>query len=131
MLAGCGSDAEDPASAPPVEDPLPSADEDTNQAAGGTTRRVHRVPDAMAAEVEGGIHVVGLLIDDGSGWRLCELVLESYPPQCGGERLVVEGLDPSGLPLGEHAGVQWQTDATVVGEIDGETLAVAGSPESS
>lgn len=130
VIAGCAGEADDPGSAPSVEEPPPPAG-DADQDPGGTTVSVHRVSEAMAAEVQGSIHVVGLLIDDGSGWRLCELVLESYPPQCGGERLVVDGLDPAELPLEESGGVRWQTDATVVGEIDGDTLTVTGVPASS
>lgn len=40
MLAGCGGDADDPVSAPPIEEAPPPADEDTDQDAGGTTMRV-------------------------------------------------------------------------------------------
>lgn len=129
VTAACGSDTEEPAVAPTAEDTLPP--DDGGDAAGGTTMRVHSVTEAMAAEGEGSLHVVGLLIDDGSGWRLCEAVLESYPPQCGGESLAVEGLDEGSLPLEESGDVRWQTDATVVGEVEGDTLTVTGSPASS
>lgn len=129
VLAACGSDTEEPAGAPTTEETPPP--DDGGDAAGGTTMRVHSVTEAMAAAGEGSLHVVGLLIDDGSGWRLCEAVLESYPPQCGGESLAVEGLDPEGLPLEEEGEVRWQTDATVVGEVEGDTLTVTGSPASS
>lgn len=129
VIAACGSDTEEPAAAPTAEETLPP--DDGGDAAGGTTMRVHSVTEAMAAAGEGSLHVVGLLIDDGSGWRLCEAVLESYPPQCGGESLAVEGFDPEGLPLEEQGEVRWQTDATVVGEVEGDTLTVTGSPASS
>ena len=129
--AACGGDTEEPAAVPTAEETLPPADDAGDAAAGGTTMRVHSVSEAKAETEEGSLHVVGLLIDDGSGWRLCEAVLESYPPQCGGESLAVEGLDPDGLPLEEDGGVRWQTDATVVGEVDGHTLTVTGSPASS
>lgn len=99
--------------------------------AAGTTMRVSTVSEAIALEQEGSVHVTGLLIDDGSGWRLCDTVLESYPPQCGGDSLTVEGLDPTGLPLEESGGVRWQTEGTVVGEVEGDTLVVTGSPASS
>ena len=129
LVAGCGTDAGEPPTGPPVEDPAPPADDE--DAAGGTTMRVHTVSEARAADQDGSLHVAGLLIDDGSGWRLCEMVLESYPPQCGGDSLVVEGVDPSLFVLEEEGGVRWQTEATVVGEVDGDTLTITGSAASS
>lgn len=125
--AACSTDAAEPA--PPAGDEV--SDDADGADAGGTTMRVYTVTEAMALEQEGSVHVTGLLIDDGSGWRLCELVLESFPPQCGGESLDVEGLDPTGLPLEESGDVRWQTEATVVGEVEGDTLIVTGSPASS
>lgn len=139
-LTGCGTDTSDPSTSPATDDVLPPADDqaedpgnggDAGGAAGGTTMRVYDVTEALSADEEGSIHVSGLLIEDESGWRLCASVLESYPPQCGGESLSVDGLDPSGLPIEESGGVRWQTDATVVGEMDGDTLRVTGSPASS
>lgn len=128
LVAGCGTEADEPTVEPPVEDPLPDDDGD---AAGGTTMTVYGVGEARATDEEGSLHVTGLLIDDGSGWRLCESVLESYPPQCGGDSLTVEGVDPALFPLEEEGEVRWQTDATVVGEIAGDTLTVTGSAASS
>lgn len=128
LVAGCGAETDGPTVEPPAEDPLPDDDGD---AAGGTTMTVYSVSEARDAADEGSIHVAGLLIDDGSGWRLCEEVLESYPPQCGGDALTVEEVDPSIFPLEEEGDVRWQTDATVVGELDGDTLTVTGSAASS
>lgn len=124
---GCGGD-EPPTT--PSEDP-PVTDDDGGGAAGGSTMCVFSVGEARSADVDGNLHVVGLLIDDGSEWRLCEEVLESHPPQCGGQTLTVEGLDPEQAPLDETGDTRWQTEAPVVGEVDGDTLTVAGSPASS
>lgn len=124
---GCGGDE------PPTtlsEDP-PVTDDDGGGAAGGSSMRVFSVSEARSTDVGGSLHVVGLLIDDGSGWRLCGEVLESHPPQCGGQTLTVEGLDPDQMPLEESGDVRWQTEATVVGEVDGDTLTVTGSPAAS
>lgn len=136
-LAGCGGDAADTGSepptnavAPPTELP-PTPDDGGQDAAGGTTMRVYTVTEALAGPTDGSIHVSGLLIDDGSGWRLCGASLESYPPQCGGEALAVEGLDEEGRPIDEAAGVRWQDGATVVGEVSDGALTVTGSPASS
>jgi hypothetical protein len=129
LVAGCGTDAGEPSAGPPAEDPAQPGDD--GGATGGTTMRVYTVSEARAADEGGSLHVAGLLIDDGSGWRLCEMVLESYPPQCGGDAFDVEGLDPSLFPLEEASGVRWQTEATLVGEVDGDTLSVTGSAEAS
>jgi hypothetical protein len=128
-VAGCGAETDEPTSEPPAEDPLP--DDDGGDASGGTTMTVYSVPEARAMAGEGSIHVTGLLIDSGSGWRLCELVLESYPPQCGGDALTGDGVEPSLFPLEEEGNVRWQTGATVVGEVDGDTLTITGSAASS
>jgi len=126
FVAGCGAADDGPAAGPPAEDPLPPDGD-----ASDSTMTVYSVSEALAVAEDGSLHVVGLLIDDGSGWRLCDLVLESYPPQCGGDWLVVEGLDASSLLLEEASGVRWQTQATLVGEVDGDTLTVTGSAAAS
>lgn len=126
---GCGGDQ--PPTTPDEDPPVTDDGGGGDGAAGGSTMRVHTVGEARSADADGSLHVVGLLIDDGSGWQLCEEVLESYPPQCGGQTLTVEGLDPEQVPLEESGGVRWQTEATVVGEVDGDTLTVTGSPAAS
>ena len=140
--AACSTSTEEPATPPGDElreDPDGDdaaggeavGDDAVGDDAAGTTMRVYAVSEAIALEQEGSVHVTGLLIDDGSGWRLCDTVMESYPPQCGGDFLTVEGLDPTGLPLEESGGVQWQTEATLVGEVEGDKIVVTGSPASS
>lgn len=96
-----------------------------------TTMRVHSVAEVVDGDVTGPVHVSGFLIDDGSGWRLCELVLESYPPQCGDPSLDVEGLDEAEFDLEVANGVRWTEGATLVGEITDGTLEVTGSATSS
>ncbi|MEP7082245.1 MAG: hypothetical protein ABI841_04625 [Chloroflexota bacterium] len=62
-----------------------------------------------------------LFVDEEGGVRLCEAIAESFPPQCGGARLVVEGLDPSGQQLEEANGVRWAESVQLFGRV------VAGS----
>lgn len=123
-LAGCaGSDglsSSDPANRAPA-----GVSEDTG-GAGGTAPRAYTVDEALAADVDGPLLVTGLLIDAGDGWRLCALVAESHPPQCGGESVTVEGLDPADHDLQEAGGVQWSEGTTLFGELDGGTLRVTG-----
>jgi hypothetical protein len=64
--------------------------------------------------------------------KICDAILESYPPQCGGESYTVTGLDLAEVDgVQEAQGVAWTDDrVTLQGELaaDGETLAVSGSP---
>ena len=128
---GSGTAPTDEQAAPDNENSRPGDEDDAGGAAGGSTMRVYTVPEAKTADVDGSLQVVGMLIDEGDGWRLCQLALESYPPQCGGEALIVEDLDTSDLALEESGEVRWQSDATLVGEVDGDTLTVTGSPAAS
>jgi hypothetical protein len=72
--------------------------------------------------------VNGALIVTGGETRLCEALAESFPPQCGGERLIVEGLDLSAFDLTESSGVRWSDQPVqVLGiVIDDERLVVSG-----
>lgn len=99
----------------------------TSDPASGTTPRTYRLEEALEVRPEGPVSVVGLLIDDGSGWRLCGAVAESYPPQCAGESVRVSGLDPDRHRLEEAQGVRWKQDATVLGELRGDELVVSAS----
>ena len=123
-LAACaGADGLSPAD--PANPPPAGASEDTG-GAGGTAPRAYTLEEALAADLDGPILVTGLLIDAGDGWRLCAAIAESYPPQCGGESLAVEGLDPADHDLQQAAGVQWSEGVTLFGEVDGETFRVTG-----
>ncbi len=52
------------------------------------------VEEALASTLAGPLLVQGyILAHDGEPVRLCDVLAESYPPQCGGASLVVEGLD--------------------------------------
>jgi hypothetical protein len=62
-----------------------------------------------------------LFIDPKGTVRLCEAIAESFPPQCAGARLEVEGLDPAGQQLQEANDVRWAESTQLLGRI------VAGS----
>lgn len=50
---------------------------------------------------------------------LCEAIAESFPPQCGGRRLLVEGLDPAAVPdLAEANGVRWAESIQLFGRVE-------------
>jgi hypothetical protein len=77
------------------------------------------VSEALAGDVAGPIAVSGFVVEDAGGLRLCEVLLESYPPQCGGASIPLADtstVDPDELQTAQ--GVTW-TDypVTVLGEV--------------
>lgn len=132
VLAACARGPADSAGPPPPASPTdagaPTAAPGGDP--GGTAPRAYTVDEALKAKVEGPILVTGLLIDAGKGWRLCAAIAESYPPQCGGESVSVDGLAADEFDLQQAATVRWSEDATVVGTLDGDILTVTGSASS-
>jgi hypothetical protein len=60
-----------------------------------------------------------LFIDAEGEILLCDAIAESFPPQCGGRRLLVENLDPARVPdLQEANGVRWAEGVTLLGSVE-------------
>jgi inhibitor of cysteine peptidase len=71
----------------------------------------------------GDVTVRGFVIWDDSSARLCELLLESYPPQCGGASIEIADPESLGVELEEAQGVRWTPNAVTLGWMfDGEHL---------
>lgn len=84
------------------------------------------VEDALASG-DGEATVRGFLIDEQGQVRLCDAVLESYPPQCGGASLHVTGVDVASLDGATTEGeTSWVDQVVVSGTLTGDTLAAAG-----
>ncbi|MCZ7534246.1 MAG: hypothetical protein M5U23_12745 [Acidimicrobiia bacterium] len=88
----------------------------------------------VQAITEGGagpIAVTGFFISDGSGSWFCEALAESYPPQCGGERLSVTNPDAMGpLALIEEGDTQWYDGAlTLMGTVSNGTFTILTDPD--
>ncbi len=50
---------------------------------------------------------------------LCDAIAESFPPQCGGERIRVEGLDLTAVPALQTEGeVSWAEGVTLLGSVE-------------
>jgi hypothetical protein len=50
---------------------------------------------------------------------LCDAIAESFPPQCGGERIRVEGLDLAAVPgLQTEGEVSWAEGVTLLGSVE-------------
>ncbi len=80
------------------------------------------VSELLATTPGGQVVVTGLLFDDGSGLRLCDVLAESFPPQCPGETVFISNPELIDADFTVEAGVRW-TDRPVVlfGElVDGE-----------
>ena len=92
VASGCGSDDDEPDVSPDL--PL---------SVGGL----------RVAEPTGEVPVLGLVLIDSSGPRFCSALAESFPPQCGGESVVLVALEVADLELREEQGVSW-TDLPVV-----------------
>jgi hypothetical protein len=118
-LAGCGGDdvaADDAASGPTVP-----------QASGLGAGPGISIDDALASDSDEMLLVNGNLLAQDGEVRLCSALAESFPPQCGGASLVVEGLkleEVDGL-VGE-GGVSW-TDRPIqlLGVVGDGTLTVS------
>jgi hypothetical protein len=66
------------------------------------------------------LFVTGALFIDPDGTvLLCDTIAESFPPQCGGVRLEVQGLDLSTIDgLEEASGVRWAEGVILFGSVE-------------
>ena len=99
---------------------------DTNAPTGQLVDGGLSVTDALATDATGIIAVKGFLLVDDQGARLCELLAESLPPQCGGADIKITNYEEVvSVPLSNAQGVTW-TDNLVsfLGEIIDGTLVV-------
>ena len=75
-----------------------------------------------ALDYTGGAEVLvngSLVIDPDGVVLLCDALAESFPPQCGGARLEVQGLDPAGRPdLQDANGVRWLDRVQLFGSVE-------------
>jgi hypothetical protein len=84
------------------------------------------VTDALDNDASGPLLINGFLVIVEGEVELCEALAESIPPQCGGARLSIEGLDLSAFTLSQASGVQWTEDVVqVLGTVDGNRLIVS------
>jgi hypothetical protein len=66
------------------------------------------------------VTVSGALFVDADGTvRLCDAIAESFPPQCGGDRILVQGLDLDSVAnLQTEGGVSWAEGVTLFGSVE-------------
>jgi hypothetical protein len=85
------------------------------------------IEEAMAADTDEMLLVNGNLLAQGDEVRLCYALAESFPPQCGGPSLVVEGINLDEVDgLITEGDVSW-TDRPIqlLGLVEDETLTVS------
>ena len=117
VLAGCAGGPDDPDSPPPTgEAPVLVIAE-----GGPGDQPGLSVAEALThGPTDDLVTVTGALFVDADGTvRLCDAIAESFPPQCGGDRIVVEGLDLSTVvDLQEANGVRWAESVTLFGSVE-------------
>lgn len=114
LLAACAGTAA--TSAPPNgSDPVLVIADGDGGAAGMSVADAlgHQATDDLVA-------VRGALFVDADGTvRLCDAIAESFPPQCGGERIEVQGVDLATIEgIQEESGVQWAESVTLFGSVE-------------
>jgi len=91
---------------------------------------------ALDSTVTGVVAIKGYLFDDGTGLRLCGALAESFPAQCGGPSLTVEGFafdrmielpEYELVQVESSGGVTWTAGlVTLFGEVVDGNLVVEG-----
>ena len=127
--ADTGGPSETPANSPVVQDPVPDPQApDSGDAAssgfvidGGLT-----IPDAIAYGGDEIVAVKGFVVRNDQTDAFCELLAESYPPQCGGASLTIVNPEATdAMVLQEAGGVQWSDEyVTLFGRISNGRLTI-------
>lgn len=122
LMAACAG-AETPSSIDPTSSPSAPAGHDADGllaladgSAGGPGITIDQ---AIAQAGSEPLLVNGALFIGPDGTvRLCSAIAESFPPQCGGTRLLVTGLDPASIPdLQAANGVRWAEQLQLFGTV--------------
>ena len=118
LLAACASNGDAPSTNGP-RGPGGDADGILNITAGTATGPGIGIEEAIGNGGGEPLLITGALVVDPDGRvLLCEALAESFPPQCGGARLEVRGLDLTSLPdLEEGNGVRWAEQVQLLGTV--------------
>ena len=87
------------------------------------------IGEALTSNLDGPLLVNGILHARNDDVRLCEILAESFPPQCAGRFLMVQGLDLTTVDgLTTEGSVTWSDQPVqVLGTVEGEVLTVGGT----
>jgi hypothetical protein len=115
VLAACTDVFGSPTPSAGGEPVLVIADGDPDLGSGLSVAQAltHRATDDL-------VTVSGALFVDADGTvRLCDAIAESFPPQCGGDRLIVQGLDLATVAgLQTEGEVSWAEGVTLFGSVE-------------
>jgi hypothetical protein len=124
VLAGCASAGDAPTTDPGSTGTDPSG---VGRDADGILNIAPGIADGPGISIEEAIGNGGgqpllingaLFVDPEGRVLLCDAIAESFPPQCGGLRLEVRGLDLASLPdLQEENGVRWAEQVKLLGTV--------------
>jgi len=100
------------------DDPVAPTDEGGSVSSGMVIEPL-TVREALEFPGGGPIAVAGYVVRTSDSSLLCEALAESFPPQCGGDRVTITNPEATdALALLEESGVQWSPEpVTVIGEI--------------
>jgi len=124
VAAGCGGGEPSPAAAEPPAATSGTPSSGAPIPGGGLT-----VDEALASTLDGPLMVAGFLVATGDEARLCSALAESFPPQCGGSSLLVEGLDLATVEgLQTEGDVSWTDERiSVLGDVADGVLTVSAT----
>lgn len=88
------------------------------------------VPLEVGALLEGDaltdVTVIGFVVWDSNGARLCEVLMESFPPQCGGAAVAIANPEALTAALEEEQAIRWTNDRVrIKGTFDGTRLTLS------
>ena len=122
VLAACGADTSvDDRGTPIPASTVPDVPRLVIADAGGDPGAGISVEDALGhGPTDDLVAVAGALFVDADGTvRLCDAIAESFPPQCSGARIVVDGLDPETVEgLQTEGDVSWAEAVTLFGSVE-------------
>ena len=122
MIAACGDAGGGATTAPPLD---PTSGGGSPSAVGPGLS----VADALASTLDQPLLVNGFVLAREGEVRLCQALLESFPPQCGAPSIAVAGLDLDAFEwLTTADGVSWSDQPVqLLGTVSGDVLTVASN----
>ena len=82
------------------------------------------IQEAMDSALDGPLTVKGFVVQTGDRARLCSALAESFPPQCGGPSLEIEGSVDAAFA--QEGNVRWtETEVSLLGHVDQGVLRVS------
>jgi len=105
------------------EAPWPPARDDSQPPSTAAATAPIEVGDLLDGDGARNATVRGFVVWDENQARLCEVLMESFPPQCGGQAVVISNPDQLDVELEIEGTVRWtQGFVEIAGSFDGEVF---------